>query len=542
MAYTSTVPSMPFTVSVRLQQQESIPATSPYVSNFSTIYSTLSALATDTVTSTMSTSSEEFPISNDSGAVNDSLSEILQDGMHQAACSFHHTPQNYLIIFVFIVIFLLSVIGNLLVILVIIQQRAMRSITNIYLMNLAVTDLLLSVVCMPPTLVGMVIQCWPFGDFACRLLAYLQPAVVSASAYTLAVIAFERYFAICRPLHSRIWQTRSHAYLMISCVWIIAFLANIQILFQFEQKKNGDSIGCINTSEVYYAFLNQIYMTVVLLVIPLLVMTILYGQVICSLHQGIRLDIAAVESSIVENDSGLNGLNNNHFDNNNTTNPLIANANSTQRSSPVSDQKLSVLQKLQQKLHLNVKEKPKRKLSQMTITGHRRSETSMLEASLRSNHHHKNMVAKKRVINMLIVIVIIFFICWTPNYIFWLIVITNDAFPMLKMDIWNADWNTFFTVLTYLSSCTNPITYCFLNQKFRQAVYALFGRKKILRQHFQKIYLPMIRDKSLYTSQQFSGPITFSSLRNVEKIQVARCFLQAITYMPTLLFDSNEVA
>ena len=74
-------------------------------------------------------------------------------------------------------------------------------------------------------------------------------------------------------------------------------------------------------------------MTVVLLVIPLLVMTILYGQVICSLHQGIRLDIAAVESSIVENDSGLNGLNNNnHFDNNNTTNPLIANANSTQRS------------------------------------------------------------------------------------------------------------------------------------------------------------------------------------------------------------------
>ena len=45
---------------------------------------------------------------------------------------------------------------------------------------------------------------------------------------------------------------------MISCVWMIAFLANIQILFQFEQKKNGDSIGCINTSEVYYAFLNQV--------------------------------------------------------------------------------------------------------------------------------------------------------------------------------------------------------------------------------------------------------------------------------------------
>ena len=47
----------------------------------------------------------------------------------------------------------------------------------------------------------------------------------------------------------------------------------------------------------------QVYMTVVLLLVPLLLMTALYGQVISSLRTGIRMDIAATENSVVDNDS-----------------------------------------------------------------------------------------------------------------------------------------------------------------------------------------------------------------------------------------------
>lgn len=50
----------------------------------------------------------------------------------------------------------------------------MHSVTNIYLLNLAVSDLLLSVVCMPPTLVSSLVYCWVFGNILCKLLAYLQ--------------------------------------------------------------------------------------------------------------------------------------------------------------------------------------------------------------------------------------------------------------------------------------------------------------------------------------------------------------------------------
>ena len=102
---------------------------------------------------------------------------------------------------------------------------------------------------------------------------------------------------------------------------------------------------------------------------------------------------------------------------------------------------------------------------------------------------------------MLIVVVVIFFCCWTPSYIWWLLLMAGDSFevriynlPMtykfiqsLGLNVWNPDLNTVITLMTYISSCTNPITYCFLNKKFRNAVYSMFGKKKILRHHFQKV-------------------------------------------------------
>lgn len=80
------------------------------------------------------------------------------------------------IIFLYSVIFLLAVIGNLLVILTLIQSRRMRTITNLFLLNLAVSDLFLGVFCMPFTLVGMLLRDFIFGEVMCKLLPYLQGA------------------------------------------------------------------------------------------------------------------------------------------------------------------------------------------------------------------------------------------------------------------------------------------------------------------------------------------------------------------------------
>lgn len=57
------------------------------------------------------------------------------------------------------------------------------------------------------------------------------PAVsVSVGVWTLVAISLERYFAICRPLKSRRWQTQFHAYKMIAVVWTASLTWNAPIL------------------------------------------------------------------------------------------------------------------------------------------------------------------------------------------------------------------------------------------------------------------------------------------------------------------------
>ncbi|CAI5444909.1 unnamed protein product [Caenorhabditis angaria] len=459
-------------------------------------------------------------------------------------CSLRLSTEHFVLIFTFCTIFLLSVIGNSLVLLVILKQRTMRSITNIYLMNLAASDMMLSVVCMPPTLISMIMNCWVFGAYMCKVFAYLQPVVVTASAYTLAVIAFERYYAICKPLHSRIWQTRSHAYAMITLVWVVAITANGAMLFMYEQAQlNERAFTCAPIFSQIYIFINQCYITVVLLIVPLFIMTFLYGNVIRSLKTGIKLEITSVVEPTPSNGiaAATGPLKQSHSSHNldsilvgsstlaRATScialfppppPPAASSVSTPFLTPTSiddyklqeqrrrssgavllppsavvtsalpDSKLTIWQKLTNKLAYQ----PDKGANLEVNMSHRKSEASICleNPSLRSTHNQKSAMAKQRVIKMLIVVVIIFFCCWTPSYIYWLCLITTDTFQSLRMDIWNDRLNTVFTMLNYVSSCTNPITYCFLNKKFRNAVYATFGiRKKNMRNHFQKVYIPV---------------------------------------------------
>lgn len=75
-------------------------------------------------------------------------------------------------------ILLLAITGNALVILTLIQNRRMRTITNVFLLNLAVSDILLGVLCMPFTLVGTLLRDFVFGEIMCKFLPYLQGELI----------------------------------------------------------------------------------------------------------------------------------------------------------------------------------------------------------------------------------------------------------------------------------------------------------------------------------------------------------------------------
>jgi hypothetical protein len=105
-------------------------------------------------------------------------SGTVQKILKSVSSSHSSSPWNdsgtWITISLYAIIFFLAVIGNLLVILTLVQSRRMRTITNLFLLNLAISDLLLGIFCMPFTLIGMILRDFIFGEIMCKLLPYLQ--------------------------------------------------------------------------------------------------------------------------------------------------------------------------------------------------------------------------------------------------------------------------------------------------------------------------------------------------------------------------------
>ncbi|XP_053699241.1 dopamine receptor 3-like [Sabethes cyaneus] len=213
------------------------------------------------------------------------------------------TIQNNLIIPLYATIFLLSVVGNLLVILTLAQNKRMRTVTNVYLLNLAISDLLLGVFCMPFTLVGQVLRKFVFGAIMCKLIPYFQAVSVSVAVWTLVAISLERYFAICRPLSSRRWQTQFHAYKMITMVWLLSFLANAPLCYVqrlqpvhrnvIHTASAGTSMKCREMwPDRTYERAYVLFLDAGLLVFPLLTMGFAYCMIVSKLWRGLRREIS----------------------------------------------------------------------------------------------------------------------------------------------------------------------------------------------------------------------------------------------------------
>ncbi|KAG8128868.1 hypothetical protein E2320_015687 [Naja naja] len=104
-------------------------------------------------------------------------------------------------------IMLLGLVGNGLVIYVISKHRQMRTATNFYIANLATTDIIFLVCCVPFTATLYPLPSWVFGDFMCKFVNYLQQVTVQATCITLMAMSVDRCYATLYPLQSLRYRT-----------------------------------------------------------------------------------------------------------------------------------------------------------------------------------------------------------------------------------------------------------------------------------------------------------------------------------------------
>ncbi|KAK7803489.1 hypothetical protein U0070_002674 [Myodes glareolus] len=341
-------------------------------------------------------------------------------------------------ILLYSLIFLLSVLGNTLVITVLIRNKRMRTVTNIFLLSLAVSDLMLCLFCMPFNLIPNLLKDFIFGSAMCKTTTYFMGTSVSVSTFNLVAISLERYGAICRPLQSRVWQTKSHALKVIAATWCLSFTIMTPYpiysnLVPFTKNNNQTANMCrflLPSDAMQQSW--QTFLLLILFLIPGIVMVVAYGLISLELYQGIKFDTSQKKSSKEKKLS--------------------------RGSSRYEDSDGCYLQKSRHSRKLE--------LQQLST-----SNSGSRVNRIRSSGSAANLIAKKRVIRMLIVIVVLFFLCWMPIF---------SANAWRAYDTASAEKHlsgtpiSFILLLSYTSSCVNPIIYCFMNKRFRLGFMATF--------------------------------------------------------------------
>ncbi|XP_063077220.1 neuropeptide FF receptor 1-like [Engraulis encrasicolus] len=113
-------------------------------------------------------------------------------------------------------------VGNSLICVIVLKNRRMWTVTNIFILNLAISDLLVGILCLPITLVDNLVTGWPFDAVVCKMSGLVQGASVSASVFTLVAIAVERFRCIVYPFQPKL--TQRQAVITIAFIWALAIV------------------------------------------------------------------------------------------------------------------------------------------------------------------------------------------------------------------------------------------------------------------------------------------------------------------------------
>lgn len=94
--------------------------------------------------------------------------------------------------------------------------------SNIFIFTLAISDLIFVLLCIPTTYItAYLMSYWPFSEFACIFLNFMQSVSVTITVYTLVCITMDKYWALCNPLKLRISRKWSKFLILANVVFAL---------------------------------------------------------------------------------------------------------------------------------------------------------------------------------------------------------------------------------------------------------------------------------------------------------------------------------
>ncbi|KAF5924903.1 hypothetical protein HPG69_008577, partial [Diceros bicornis minor] len=177
---------------------------------------------------------------------------------------------------VFLAAFILTAVaGNLLVILSVACNRHLQTVTNYFIVNLAVADLLLSTTVLPFSATMEVLGFWAFGRAFCDVWAAVDVLCCTASILSLCTISVDRYVGVRHSLKYPAIMTERKAAAILALLWAVALVVSVGPLLGWKEPVPPDERFCGITEEAGYA----VFSSLCSFYLPMAIIVVMYCRV-----------------------------------------------------------------------------------------------------------------------------------------------------------------------------------------------------------------------------------------------------------------------
>lgn len=203
------------------------------------------------------------------------VDEILRNISNTTCTNIDLDPQ-IIGVGVFLSVFILvAIVGNILVILSVLCNRHLQTVTNFFIVNLAIADLLLSIIVLPFSASLEVLGCWVFGRIFCNIWAAVDVLCCTASILSLCIISIDRYIGVKYCLKYPTIMTEKKAGVILVVVWVSSMVISIGPLLGWKEPPPLDESICSITEEPGYALFSSLFS----FYLPLMVILVMYFRV-----------------------------------------------------------------------------------------------------------------------------------------------------------------------------------------------------------------------------------------------------------------------